>query len=79
MVGASKEAKGESGNRIEAPAVKERCKHFGTVVIPPIAITLKADALFRKFVLLLYKILTRNNTLSENGTQAVEFGSCEED
>ena len=50
----SREAYGESGDRVVAPEVKDRCKIFGTIAIPSIIITLKAGLLFRKFLLLLY-------------------------
>ena len=55
MIGMSKEAYVESGSRVVAPAVEERCKYFGTIDIPSITIMLKADLMFRKILLLLYK------------------------
>ena len=56
MVGMSKEASGESGDRVVEPEVEEGRKQFGTIKTPPITISLKAVLLFRKFLLLLYKL-----------------------
>ena len=49
------EAYGESGNRVVAPAVKQRCKTFGTISIPSISSTITVGFLFRNFLLLLFK------------------------
>ena len=70
-VGMSRVAYGESGDRVVAPAVKDICKHFGTIAIPPITTTLKAGLLFRIFLLLLYNFSLVN--LSYNGAQAVSL------
>ena len=65
MVGMSKEAYRESGNRVVAPAVEYIWNNFGTIVIPYISITvtLEADLLLRKFLLYLYKLSWGNSDL----------------
>ena len=59
----SREAYGESGNIVVPPEVKDRYKHFGTIAIPSITITLKSVLLFKKSHLLLYKISRRKSEL----------------
>ena len=54
-VGMSREAYGESGDRVVAPAAKERCKFVGTISTPSITTTLKHCLLFINFLLLLCK------------------------
>ena len=54
-VGMIREVYGEIGYRVLVTAVMDRCKHFGTIVIPSITITLTAGLLFRFSLLLFYK------------------------
>ena len=54
MVGSHKESYGESDDRVVAPAIEDRCKHFCTVGIPFTVVSLKIDVMFIYFILLLY-------------------------
>ena len=63
MVGMSKEAEGENGDRILVPAVEEICKIFGTISIPSITLTPKAYFMFIKILLLFYKFSGGNSEL----------------
>ena len=51
MLGMSKEAYGETGDRVVAPAVDEIYKSFGAISMTSIIINLKPDFLFRKVLL----------------------------
>ena len=55
IVGMSKEAQGKSVNRVVAPTVEDGYKKIDTIniAIHSITTTLKADFLFRNFLLLL--------------------------
>ena len=48
---------------VVVPAVEDRYKNFGTIAIPFITITLKADLLFIWLPLLLYKLLGKKSDL----------------
>ena len=63
MVFMSMEAYIENGNSIVVPAVDNIFKNFGTIAIPSITITLRADFLFRHFLLLFYKFSGGNSEL----------------
>ena len=56
MVGMSKEAWGENGNRVVVTYVEEICKNSGTIATPYTTITLKADLLLISIIFLLYKL-----------------------
>ena len=52
MVGIIKDSFGENGDRIVVPAVEEICKNFGTIAIPSITITLKANFIFGRYFII---------------------------